>query len=58
MSACSPSATTKGMVIEAKKRFGWARSACVNETGWNGVVMNDKENGIDWMIGMETVKNG
>jgi hypothetical protein len=30
----------------------------VNETGWHGVVMNDKENGIDWMIGMETVKNG
>jgi hypothetical protein len=30
----------------------------VNKTGWNGVFMNDKENGIDQMICMETVKNG
>jgi hypothetical protein len=30
----------------------------VNETGENGVVMNDKGDGIDRMIGVETVKNG
>jgi hypothetical protein len=30
----------------------------VNETGENGVVMIDKGDGIDRMIGVETVKNG
>jgi hypothetical protein len=30
----------------------------VNETGENGMVMNDKGDGIDQMIGVETVKNG
>jgi hypothetical protein len=29
----------------------------VNKTGENGMVMNDKEDGID-QIGVETVKNG
>jgi hypothetical protein len=27
-------------------------------TGENGVVMNDGEDGKDWMIDMEMVKNG
>jgi hypothetical protein len=30
----------------------------VSKTGWNGMVVNDKEDGIDWMIGMDMVKNG
>jgi hypothetical protein len=30
----------------------------VSETGENGVVLNDKGDGIDQMIGVETIKNG
>jgi phage-related minor tail protein len=30
----------------------------VKEQRENGVVMNDGEDGKDWMLGMETVKNG